>query len=99
MDWTQAAEWVPAQAASRVPRGALRPLSMPAARVLRTLKPVNVSKLANGNLRFDFPENFVGVVQLKLASKPAAGTVITVKHGEVTLDDGTVSFPWHETYQ
>ena len=37
----------------------------------------------NGRSVFKFPENFVGVVQLKLAKMPADGSNISVKHGEV----------------
>jgi len=67
--------------------------------VLRTVAPVNVTKLPNGHLVFKFPENFVGVVQLKLAQTPADGINISLKHGEVLHADGSVSFPWHEGQQ
>merc|ERR1719253_1315272 len=78
----------------------MRALSIAPAGVLRKVRPSNVTKLSNGHLRFTFPENFVGVVQLKLARAPADGSSITIKHGEVlNASDGTVSFPWHETYQ
>lgn len=72
----------------------LRPLSIAPATILRTIKPANSTKLANANLRFDFPENFVGVVQIRLSAQPVAGSEISVHHGEVLHDDGSVRFPW-----
>lgn len=91
--------WETAEAATSIPGGTMRAHSMPAAQVLRPVFPRNVTKLPNGHLVFEFPENFVGIVQFALASPPVDGSNITVKHGEVLLADGSVSFPWHEAWQ
>lgn len=94
------ADWKPAEAASQPPAGEIRALAIPAAGVLRTVSPTNITKLSNGHLRFDFPENFVGVLKLKLSQAPSGdASAITLKHGEVLLSNGSVSFPWHENFQ
>ncbi len=50
-------------------------------------EPISVTKV-NGELIYDFGQNFAGIVQLKINGKK--GQVVTVKHAEVLNNDGTL---------
>ncbi len=62
--------------------------SMPPIRATESCKPVKVNKLSDREYVFSFAENMAGVCTLKV--KGEAGTRITMEHGELLRQDGTV---------
>ena len=89
MDPVSTQTWAPATAAPQAPTGKLASLMMPLSKERRVLKPVKATVTSNGTVRFDFPENFVGVTRLDAAAlAPAFGVKtstanFTVKHCEL----------------
>ncbi|MFA7421309.1 MAG: family 78 glycoside hydrolase catalytic domain, partial [Melioribacteraceae bacterium] len=57
-------------------------------KVTQTIRPIKKFVTPNGELVFDFGQNMVGWVQLKLKGK--AGEKITLKHGEVLDQNGNL---------
>lgn len=57
-------------------------------KVTQTIRPIKKFVTPNGELVFDFGQNMVGWVQLKLKGK--AGDKITLKHGEVLDQNGNL---------
>lgn len=58
-------------------------------RVVNTLQAVSVTKINPLKYVFKFPENIAGCSRLKIEGK--AGTVATLKHGELLYKNGTVN--------
>ena len=58
-------------------------------RRIRTLKPVSITRLANGAHIVDFGVNFAGREKFTLRNAPA-GTAILIRHGEMLRADGTL---------
>jgi len=54
-----------------------------------TLEPVSCNALPNGELIYDFGQNFAGVVELELLGR--AGQTVTVRHAEILNPDGTLN--------
>lgn len=51
--------------------------------------PVSCTPLADGQVIYDFGQNFAGVVELKLKGK--RGQTVTVRHAEILNPDGTLN--------
>lgn len=62
--------------------------SMPPIRATESCKPVKVNKISDREYVFSFAENMAGVCTLKV--KGEAGTRISMEHGELLRQDGTV---------
>ncbi|MGN0149780.1 MAG: family 78 glycoside hydrolase catalytic domain, partial [Clostridia bacterium] len=62
--------------------------SSPTAKVERTLTPVSVKEFPEGHFVYDFGQNMVGTVRIKL--KGDAGTSIKLRYGEMCRADGTL---------
>ncbi|MBK7105453.1 MAG: family 78 glycoside hydrolase catalytic domain [Ignavibacteriae bacterium] len=60
----------------------------PEVKVTQTIRPINKFVTPNGELVFDFGQNMVGWIQIKLNGN--AGEKITLKHGEVLDQDGNL---------
>ncbi|AXQ30579.1 alpha-L-rhamnosidase [Solimonas sp. K1W22B-7] len=63
-------------------------LQGPPVRVTERRRPVDVRQLPNGDWRFDLGQNMVGIVEIKLDE--AAGTKLTLRHGEGLNKDDSV---------
>ena len=65
--------------------------ALPPTAVIRTLAPVSVDKLDNGDFVYTFPENFVGVAQVQPGHVTTTGTAgsLTLQHSEMRMN-GTV---------
>ena len=74
---------------SRRAAGALVAQSAPPIKVLRTIKPVKLTKPRSGLYVFDFGQNFGGWVRLRVQGP--AGTAVTITAGELLAADGTVN--------
>ena len=53
------------------------------------MRPVAVTTAKDGEVIYDFGQNFAGVIHMKLNGK--AGQVITVRHAEILNPDGTLN--------
>eukprot|EP01043_Picozoa_sp_COSAG02_P020861 COSAG02_NODE_1041_length_15034_cov_96.398326_1_plen_626_part_10 len=63
--------------------------AIPPTAVIRTLSPVAVDKLANGDFVYSFPENFVGVAQVQPGHLTGSAGSLTLQHSEMRKN-GTV---------
>ena len=84
-------DWAPAAKSATLLVSQLptpRVSALPPTAVIRTLKPVKVDKLDNGDFVYTFPENFVGVSQVQPGHVSGTGT-LTVQHSEMR-QNGTV---------
>lgn len=61
---------------------------MPPIRATESCKPTNVKRISDREYVFSFAENMAGVCTLRV--KGEAGTRITMEHGELLRQDGTV---------
>lgn len=59
-------------------------------RVLAELPAVALTEPRPGRWTFDLGQNMVGVARLKLGTRVPAGTVVTLRHGEMLNPDGTI---------
>jgi alpha-L-rhamnosidase len=57
-------------------------------RVTEQIKPVGITHPADGNVIFDMGQNMVGWIRLTVSG--SAGTVVTLRHGEMLNPDGTL---------
>ncbi|KAB8286630.1 Alpha-L-rhamnosidase protein [Bifidobacterium ramosum] len=55
-----------------------------------TFAPISCKRRADGEIIYDFGQNFAGVVRLDIANA-AAGQTITVRHAEILNPDGTLN--------
>ena len=53
------------------------------------MRPMAITTAKDGEVIYDFGQNFAGVIRMKLNSK--AGQVITVRHAEILNPDGTLN--------
>eukprot|EP01047_Picozoa_sp_COSAG01_P010346 COSAG01_NODE_435_length_17065_cov_46.870977_14_plen_427_part_00 len=70
------------------PRGAMVPITG----VVRTLKPIKVDHLDNGDYVYTFPENFVGVCRIDTAAikiTDVEGGSLVLQHSEVLSKNGS----------
>lgn len=58
-------------------------------REIACLKPVSVTRKANGVIQVDFGQNFAGRERIHL-HHPGRGAAITIRHGEMLNSDGTL---------
>jgi alpha-L-rhamnosidase len=80
--------WRYARGASE-PLGALCAQSAPPVRVTRAIRPVSVTKAAGDLFIFDMGQNFTGLVRLRV--RGPAGTIVTMRYGELLNKDGTLN--------
>ena len=80
--------WTPAVIVD-APSPKLISQQMPAIRITREIKPVEMKSLGNNTYIFDLGLNMTGVCRLEV--KGAEGTRLTMKHGELTGADGHVN--------
>ncbi len=80
--------WQPAVIAGE-PLGPLEAQSAPPIKILRTIKPVKLTKVRGGRYVFDFGQNFGGWVRLRV--RGSAGTAVTITAGELLFGDGTLN--------
>ena len=74
---------------TKIALGPLHGQAAPPIRVTKTLRPVAVTEPKPGVYLVDFGQNFAGWVRVK--AKGEAGTKITLTHGELVYDDGTLN--------
>lgn len=89
--------WVPARVTTP-PAPVLQAQQMPAIRVTSEIKPISVRSFGDSIHVFDMGQNFSGLCQLKV--KGEAGTVLTIKHGELLkksgrLEQGNINVYYH----
>ena len=85
------AAWVPAARSATLLVSQLptpRVSALPPTVVYRTLAPVKVDRLDNGDFVYTFPENFVGVAQIQPGHVTGTGS-LTLQHSEMRTN-GTV---------
>ena len=58
-------------------------------RVTREIKPINVSKMPNGDYVFDMGQNMVGFASVKVSGEK--GKTITIRYAELLHPDGSVA--------
>ena len=80
-------DWTPANVREEKPR-ALDSQVAPPVRVLGERRPVALTQPAPGRWTFDFGQNMVGVVRLRVSAPP--GTKLTLRHAEMRNLDGTI---------
>jgi len=68
------------------PSGKLVSQMMPAVKVMKTIKPVNITQLADGVYIYDFGQHFSGWTRLRVSGP--RGTKVTIKHAGTVYDDG-----------
>lgn len=78
----------PAAVVCSAPSPLLTAQNMPAIRESDTYRPVSVSRMSDREYVFSFAKNMTGVCTLRV--KGEAGTRITMEHGELLREDGTV---------
>ncbi len=80
-------EWSPVRILGR-PRAQIVAQESPLVQVHETLSPQRVLRAPNGEVLLDFGQNLVGVVQMFVQG--AAGTTVTLRHGEALDADGNL---------
>ena len=80
-------DWKPATVRNE-PARALDAQVAPPVRQTGERKAITLTEPGPGRWTFDFGQNMVGVVRLKVSAP--AGTVITLHHGEILNPDGTI---------
>lgn len=82
------ADWSPAARSATLLVSQLptpRVSALPPTAVIRTLTPVSVDKLDNGDFVYTFPENFVGVAQVQPGHVTGVGS-LTLQHSEMRMN-------------
>lgn len=82
------AEWIPA-AIYEGPVGALKKAGQPQVRIQKELQAVDVCRLEDGRIRYDFGRNFAGRIKIKAAGEKGQQVIITP--GELLLGDGSIN--------
>ncbi len=80
------ADWSPAARSGTLLVSQLptpRVSAIPPTAVIRTLTPVSVDKLDNGDFVYTFPENFVGVAQVQPGHVTGSEGSLTLQHSEM----------------
>ena len=89
--------WKPATLTT-APAPILQAQIMPAIKITNEITPLSVKKFGDSIYVFNMGENFAGLCRLKV--KGEAGTVITIKHGELIkangrLEQGNINVYYH----
>ncbi len=66
--------------------GALKKAGQPQVRIQKELQAVDVCRLEDGRIRYDFGRNFAGRIKIKAAGEKGQQVIITP--GELLLGDG-----------
>lgn len=70
------------------PSGKLVSQMLPPVKVVKTLKPVNITQFPDGVCIYDFGQHFSGWTRLRV--KGPRGAKVTVRHAAAVYDDGTL---------
>lgn len=81
-------KWMPAIEVE-APAKILTSQQMPPIRVVREVKPVSMRKIDDYTYIYDMGENMTGVCRLQVQGP--TGTCVTLAHGELIHDDGTLN--------
>lgn len=81
-------KWMPAIEVE-APAKILTSQQMPPIRVVREVKPVSMRKIDDYTYIYDMGENMIGVCRLQVQGP--TGTCVTLAHGELIHDDGTLN--------
>lgn len=81
-------KWMPAVEVE-APAKILTSQQMPPIRVVREVKPAGMKKIDDYTYVYDMGENMTGVCRLQIQGP--AGTCVTLAHGELAHDDGTLN--------
>lgn len=81
-------KWMPAMEVE-APAKILTSQQMPPIRVVREVKPVSMRKIDDYTYIYDMGENMTGVCRLQVQGP--TGTCVTLAHGELIHDDGTLN--------
>lgn len=81
-------KWMPAIEVE-APAKILTSQQMPPIRVVREVKPVSMRKIDDYTYIYDMGENMTGVCRLQVQG--STGTCVTLAHGELIHDDGTLN--------
>ncbi len=81
-------KWMPAIEVE-APAKILTSQQMPPIRVVREVKPVSMRKIDDYTYMYDMGENMTGVCRLQVQGP--TGTCVTLAHGELIHDDGTLN--------
>ncbi len=81
-------KWMPAMEVE-APAKILTSQQMPPIRVVREVKPVSMRKIDDYTYIYDMGENMTGVCRLQVQGP--TGTCVTLAHGELIHDDGTIN--------
>jgi alpha-L-rhamnosidase len=84
----EAGGWQPVMTAQHDPRIAINPASHQPVRAIEELRAVDVTEPESGHYVFDFGQNMVGLVRLKLPVK--AGQELKIRFAEMLNPDGTI---------
>lgn len=71
--------------------GELRLMSVPHIREYKVFNPLEILPVDKGKYIVDFGTNMSGVVRLRLPSNMDKGHAITIRHGQILKDDGTLN--------
>jgi len=71
------------------PSGKLVSQTMPPVKVIKTIKPIKINKLADGVYIYDFGQHFSGWTQLRV--KGPKGAKITIEHAGAVNPDGSLN--------
>ncbi len=71
------------------PSGVLVAQMMPAVKVMKTIKPVNITQPADGVYIYDFGQHFSGWTRLQVSGP--RGTKVTLRHAGTVYDDGLLN--------
>lgn len=82
-NWTAAVELAD-------PSPLLKSQMMPSIAEVRRIRPVAVKSWGDTTYVFDFGENLAGVCEISVSGE--AGTRMTLEHGEIQLEDGTIEY-------
>lgn len=74
---------------TQIPIGELRGMMHPFMKVMKTLRPVGISKLSEGKWIMDMGQNFTGWLDMKV--KGPAGTKVTLRFAETLKEDGSLN--------
>lgn len=81
-------KWMPAIEVE-APAKILTSQQMPPIRVVREVKPVSMRKIDDYTYMYDMGENMTGVCRIQVQGP--TGTCVTLAHGELIHDDGTLN--------
>lgn len=71
--------------------GKLKPLTLPGVNEHKVFEPFEIYVTSEGKYMVDFGTNMSGVVRIKLPPDMEKGSKITIRHGQILYDDGTLN--------